>query len=393
MASAKGDRITKNPGICGGKACIAGHRVRVLDIVVWHEHQGMTPDEIVSQVPSTTLGDVHAALSYYYAHVDEIREEMRVEQSGEPRRIELRNEGSAAAAVTGVELTGADGTGFAITADGCSGKQIAPGSACDLQIRFKPRREGRHGAQIRLRVAAGNSPQSVSLEAMAVAPRLSLDREMVDFDRVHRSTLREVELQVSNRGTADLALGTFSIVENSTGDFRILSGSCLAVRSLTPGATCTVDIGLGPTVEGRATAVLRLEHDGISGPREVPLAGIGLPPPIPKLIIEVATVDFGPQPIGNRSAIQTVNVRAGGTGNLELMDFAIAGLHAADFHIVPATCHAGPVLQPGTSCAVGVRFIPAGAGSRSASLVLRHNAGSGQDSVELRGEGLGSPPE
>ena len=75
------DRIIRTPGICGGKTCIAGHRVRVLDIVVWHEHQGMTPDEIVSHIPSITLADVHAALAYYFDHIEEIQEEMRTERA------------------------------------------------------------------------------------------------------------------------------------------------------------------------------------------------------------------------------------------------------------------------------------------------------------------------
>jgi uncharacterized protein (DUF433 family) len=54
MAAAT-ERITKTPGVCGGRACIAGHRVRVLDLVIWHEQQGLSPDEIVSQIPSITL--------------------------------------------------------------------------------------------------------------------------------------------------------------------------------------------------------------------------------------------------------------------------------------------------------------------------------------------------
>ena len=73
-------RITRVPGICGGKACIAGHRVRVLDIVVWHEHRGLTPDEIVSHLPTITLADVHAALAYYFDHIEEIQQEMRAER-------------------------------------------------------------------------------------------------------------------------------------------------------------------------------------------------------------------------------------------------------------------------------------------------------------------------
>jgi uncharacterized protein (DUF433 family) len=81
MSILTGDRITRTPGICGGRACIAGHRVRVLDIVVWYEHQGMTPDEIVSHVPTITLADVHAALAYYFDHVEDIQEEIRSERA------------------------------------------------------------------------------------------------------------------------------------------------------------------------------------------------------------------------------------------------------------------------------------------------------------------------
>jgi uncharacterized protein (DUF433 family) len=81
METLNADRITKTPGVCGGRACITGHRVRVLDIVAWHEHQGMTPDDIVSHVPTITLADVHAALAYYFDHIEEIQEELRTERA------------------------------------------------------------------------------------------------------------------------------------------------------------------------------------------------------------------------------------------------------------------------------------------------------------------------
>ena len=80
MDSAHNERIVKTPGTCGGRARIAGHRVRVQDIVIWYEHQGMTPDEIVSHIPSITLADVHSALAYYFDHVKEIQEEMRADR-------------------------------------------------------------------------------------------------------------------------------------------------------------------------------------------------------------------------------------------------------------------------------------------------------------------------
>ena len=67
------EHIEATPGTCGGKARIAGHRVRVMDVAVWHEQHGMSPDEIASAHPGLSLADVHAALAYYFDHRDEIQ--------------------------------------------------------------------------------------------------------------------------------------------------------------------------------------------------------------------------------------------------------------------------------------------------------------------------------
>ena len=69
--------ITKTPGVCGGRACVSGHRVRVMDVVAWHEMRGMTPDQIVDLFPGITLADVHAALAYYFDHRPEIEDDFR----------------------------------------------------------------------------------------------------------------------------------------------------------------------------------------------------------------------------------------------------------------------------------------------------------------------------
>lgn len=77
MMNTQTNRIAKTLGVCGGKACIAGHRVRVMDVVLMHEHLKMSADEIVAAYPAITLSDVHAALAYYFDNVEEIREDMR----------------------------------------------------------------------------------------------------------------------------------------------------------------------------------------------------------------------------------------------------------------------------------------------------------------------------
>ena len=73
--------IVKTPGVCGGRACIAGHRIRVLDIIVLHERRAYSPDEIVNLFPGLTLGDVHAALAYYFDHRTEIEADLRLDET------------------------------------------------------------------------------------------------------------------------------------------------------------------------------------------------------------------------------------------------------------------------------------------------------------------------
>lgn len=70
--------IIKTLGVCGGKACVTGTRVRVMDVVIWHERLGWSADQIVSEIPNLTLGDVYASLAYYFDHREEIEEDIRL---------------------------------------------------------------------------------------------------------------------------------------------------------------------------------------------------------------------------------------------------------------------------------------------------------------------------
>jgi uncharacterized protein (DUF433 family) len=74
------EHIVVTPGHCGGKPHIAGHRIKVQHVALWHERLGRNPDEIVAEHPGLTLGDVHAALSYYYDHCDEIDADIRSDE-------------------------------------------------------------------------------------------------------------------------------------------------------------------------------------------------------------------------------------------------------------------------------------------------------------------------
>src|ERR1043166_386526 len=72
--------IETTPGIANGKPRIAGHRITVQNVAIWHERLGMTADEIATEY-DLTLGDVHAALAHYFDHREEIDRAIREDDS------------------------------------------------------------------------------------------------------------------------------------------------------------------------------------------------------------------------------------------------------------------------------------------------------------------------
>jgi uncharacterized protein (DUF433 family) len=63
--------IEVTPGVAGGKPRIAGRRITVQNIAIWHERLGMSADEIGAEY-DLTVAEVYTALVYYFDHRAEI---------------------------------------------------------------------------------------------------------------------------------------------------------------------------------------------------------------------------------------------------------------------------------------------------------------------------------
>ena len=68
-------KIIRDRKICGGKACIKGTRIRVIDIVERYKLLKEKPEEIASAF-DTSIDSVFTALSYYYRHTAEMKKEI-----------------------------------------------------------------------------------------------------------------------------------------------------------------------------------------------------------------------------------------------------------------------------------------------------------------------------
>jgi len=71
--------VTKAPGVCGGKACIDGTRIRVYNVVFLHK-EGAADEKIREAYPDLTPAQIHAALAYYYDNRDEIDADLAADE-------------------------------------------------------------------------------------------------------------------------------------------------------------------------------------------------------------------------------------------------------------------------------------------------------------------------
>jgi uncharacterized protein (DUF433 family) len=63
------NRITVNPDQCGGRPCIRGMRIRVTDVLDLLA-AGLSPAQIVEEMPDLELEDIQASVRYASRRID-----------------------------------------------------------------------------------------------------------------------------------------------------------------------------------------------------------------------------------------------------------------------------------------------------------------------------------
>jgi uncharacterized protein (DUF433 family) len=63
------ERITVNPNQCGGRPCIRGMRIRVIDVLELQAN-GLTSDQILEEMPDLEMEDLWAVARYAMQRLD-----------------------------------------------------------------------------------------------------------------------------------------------------------------------------------------------------------------------------------------------------------------------------------------------------------------------------------
>ncbi|MEA2130286.1 MAG: hypothetical protein QOJ85_3177, partial [Solirubrobacteraceae bacterium] len=200
--------------------------------------------------------------------------------------------------------------------------------------------------------------------------------------RVDSTSARQVVIK--NNGLAGMDLGDVTISGANANEFVTETNTC-ANATIASGHTCTVPVRFTPAATGARTANLVVAQSGAAD-HTIALTGTG---GVPGIETSPGIVNFLNQTISTTSGEQVLTVSNTGPVSVTVRDARISGRSADEFAIATNAC-ASPI-GPGNACKIGLRFLPAAAGVRNATLTLTSDAPGSPHVVELTGNGTVLP--
>jgi hypothetical protein len=292
--------------------------------------------------------------------------------------IDVYNGSGASAPVDQVVIEGADTGDFKVTGGNCG--QVEPDQHCSLWVAFAPGSAGAKTATLSLKLKEAPE-QTVQLEGEAVPAQLAFTPGGYDFgiQRVNRGE-GSANLQLTNVGEAATQLTNVGIGGPDTNNFWTNGGDCWGGRWLQPGESCNVQVGFNPWDTIAYAAALQASVNGATF--TAPLTGSG-----GRAIVEPSSnPDFGPVTVGSAGPVEAIVLVNHGNLPGNFFIGIVAGGDSGSFRLLDEDCSLAPVPPSGT-CTAHVRFVPQGAGHKSARMAFFGDDDGGA-MVLLEGEGV-----
>jgi uncharacterized repeat protein (TIGR03803 family) len=187
-------------------------------------------------------------------------------QTSAPKGVGLKNSGTSLLVVGGVTITG---SGFAISADTCSGATLRIGKLCKVSITFTPTVPGKVTGTLAFTDNASNSPQTAPLSGTGAEPATLLPASVPFGPWTVGTTSTAKTFTLANNQSVALT----SVAISTTGDFAVSATTCTA--SLAAKAKCTIGVTFTPTETGTRTGKLSVSDSASYSPQTSSLTGTG----------------------------------------------------------------------------------------------------------------------
>lgn len=231
---------------------------------------------------------------------------------------------------------------------------------------------------------------AMGMSAWGADPQVNLSQSQLAFPPQAEGTASApLSVVLTNSGQADLSITGIAITGQNNADFSHTSNCPIEPAKLVPQAHCEIHVTFRPAMTGNTgslMAVLSVADNGSGSPQTVNLTGTSTLP-VPMLSFSPSSLDFGSQAEGTTSAVRVVVLTNSGSAPLHVnSEISINGPAANEFHIrtVKNSCPTGTwVLAPNTGCELGVVFVPATMGAKSAQIVIVDDAAGTPQSIEI----------
>ncbi len=180
--------------------------------------------------------------------------------------VTVTNTGTVSVSITSVAVTG----NFLRT-NKCPAT-LGVGASCTILVAFKPKSIGQLSGTLSITDNAVGSPQTVTLSGTGTA--VGLNPSSLNFgNQTVGTTSQPQTITVTNVApSGNLKISKISITGTNPGDFA-QTNNCPA--SLTPGASCTVNVTFTPSATGSRSGNVSFTDNGGGSPQTAPLTGVG----------------------------------------------------------------------------------------------------------------------
>jgi len=289
-----------------------------------------------------------------------------------PQAVTLTNTGNESLTVTGISITGTNGSNFGHT--GACGS-LAPSATCTINVTFTPTISGAETADLSIADNAANSPQLVPLSGTGVAtgPVVVLSATSLVFGTQPINTVSPAQMvTLTNTGGATLTIS--GIV--TKGDF---SQTNTCGSSVAAGASCTFSVTFHPTQINSRFGSFTVTDNAPTSPQVVSLTGVGT-----YISLSPTSLSFGTVAVGKSSTPQVITLTNADSAAVRIGTVSVTGTDPGDF-TQSNTC--GSSVAAKGSCSITVTFTPTAAGARSANVSIQDTGGGSPQTASLSGTG------
>ena len=282
--------------------------------------------------------------------------------------------------VTTVQITGPDAADFS-RESGCG--FVNDGESCNVNVAFDPGTPGAKSAQLEL--VDDNGTVVVPLAGTGATGTLS-GTPPTFYPQPFYYGGQQQSVEIFN-GSSFAVEGTSAAISGpDAAFFSIGYNGCQFV--LQPGQNCSVGVNFNPTESGTKTAQLEFSNDGTANPLDIPMSATALAGP--KAVISPSDHDFGSVALGSTSPPLVLSVSNAGDAPLQIQQLLVLSGAPQLFPVANDSCSQQTIL-PGANCQVSVRFQPAVASSRDATIFAITNQNGPVVTSSLTGTGAPLP--